>query len=273
MPQSIDLPKQLSYAFLAIVVAAAGGVLYVHYEKHLPCAEPVTYRIGEVDPRFGVSQAKLMQDAQAAAAVWNQAAGKTVLQFAADGVVPINLEYDTRQQTAQLGQSISNEQSQDAADRAKVDADEAAYQEALDAYNTEVQYWNARGGAPQSEYAKLDSERNALDAQSASLQEEVASYNAKVRSTNAKVDTYNSNADSDFEQGEYAVDGSGRRIDIYEFTDATSLERTLEHEFGHALGLGHVAGSDSIMYYQNIGKSTKLSSQDIAALDTLCHLK
>jgi len=90
------------------------------------------------------------------------------------------------------------------------------------------------------------------------------------------VKTYNtigSSTGEEFSEGEYVSDSAGRRVNIYQFSDTDQLVRVLEHELGHALGLGHVKSPGSIMYRLNDGTGKELSADDIAELKFICKIK
>jgi predicted Zn-dependent protease len=145
---------------------------------------------------------------------------------------------------------------------------------------------NARGGATQEEYNRLTAEKASLSArqsqllaQSEALKKEgqalsqmIADYNSKVQDINKVVDNYNATAGADFEEGQYAQDANGRRIDIYAYKSQGELLHTLAHELGHALGLNHNDNPSSIMYPYNKSGVT-LSEDDIASLKALCRTK
>lgn len=254
-----------------LVFAVALSTLYVTYQNQRPCARPIDYSIGVFNPKFGISRESYVADLKQAAMLWNSAAGKEVIRYVETGGVEVSLVYDERQKAAELGTAIHEaEQSYDR-EKARVDAVRASFELAQEAYEDKVAYWNARGGAPESVYQDLEAARVTLDARRVSLNADIATLNARVRATNAQVQTYNKNS-GQFEQGEYRSDASGARISLYEFTSETQLVRLAAHEFGHALGLDHVAGTNSIMYPENKGTGTALSSEDIAALRALCSL-
>ncbi len=286
-----------------VLIAAVVAVGYSVSELKLflePCAEPVEYHVGTVDPRYGISNAELAADLAQVAALWNAAAGKTVVTFASDGEVAVNLEYTEEQATSELGQVIDQEQADyDAAQEQfeasvdKLDAAkntyerlEASFNVKADMYENDVAYWNERGGAPPAEYEKLqamqrqlDKEQTALNSQAAKvnaviddMNRNVDVLNAKARAINSRVDVYNANAHTDFDQGRYIEDEKGKRITIREFTEETELKRVLTHELGHAIGLDHVENPDSVMYSYNVGEELILTEEDIAELRKVCKL-
>jgi len=265
-----------------------------------PCDEPVEYYIGEFDARFGISRSEFTDALSDAAALWNEAAGKTVVVFAEDGDLPVHLEYGSEQKTSQLGEAIDEEQ--EAYDTAKANfqvlADDleaakstyaaqlAAYDQKTAAYEKDVDYWNDRGGAPPAEYQKLQARQRALEAERVRVNAQAKSVNAIVDDMNSevealndlaaainkRVDVYNANAHTDFDQGRYIEDKDGKRITIREFTEGTELRRVLAHEFGHALGMDHVENPDAIMYSYNVGSKLALSEEDHQELSNACEL-
>lgn len=302
--------RALLYGLLVLTVGA-GALGYLASGRQLDlrstpiaklflpaCEQPVTYSIGEFDERFGLSRAEFSAALSEAAALWNEAAGMQVFAADEEGTVSVNLVYSQYQRNAELGAAIDAEQQAYEDKRTEVDAlrsaylslraryarEETAFDRRVEAYDEEVAYWNARGGAPPGEYEKLQQEQIALAREQEELNALADDVNAKVRElnaavdelnrlaahTNAKVGVYNKHAGIDFDQGTYTEDASGKRIDIYEFTDETELKRVLAHELGHALGIGHVENPDSIMYSYNIGESFTLTEEDVAALKEVC---
>jgi len=262
------------------------------------CSTPITYSIGSLDPRFGVSESEFQSVLAEAASVWNTAAGKTVVTYSKEGEIPVSLMYDERQKAAELGSAIDSDQEAYEAKRAEVDAlvasheaQSSAHEAALRAferdketYDAEVSRWNRQGGAPPAEYAKLEETRRSLERRQAAINREAGELNAAVsvinrevqklntlaNKVNKKVDVYNAFAGHEFDQGQYVQDADGARITIYEFRTREQLVRAMAHEFGHALGIGHTEDPQSLMYPYNSGKNLELHEEDVAALRAIC---
>ena len=155
------------------------------------------------------------------------------------------------------------------------------------AYEQQVQYWNSRKGAPPEQYATLEQERQALNAQVDAINQAqnalntlgntvnsvVAELNSTAKSLNLNVTAYNTvgaATGSQFEEGEFVQDSTGRRINIYQYDNEDKLIRVLAHELGHALGLDHVQDPDAIMYALNEGAGGKLTPDDTTELSKVC---
>lgn len=273
-----------------------------------PCTEPIPYSIGSFDSRFNISQDQFRKDISEAASVWNLALGKTLFTYDANSSVKINLIYDYRQKaTLQLNKIntvISDDRAnydiakakydalsqQYARDKASLQVKTDTYNQAISSYNEQIASWNNRGGAPPAEYQKLQEEKQSLAIQAASLDQDRSAFNQLVDTLNSlapelnklahtlnlNVKTYNTvgaSTGEQFSEGEYVEDSSGTRINIYQFKNENQLVRVLEHELGHAIGLGHVNNSESIMYYLNSGINQKLTANDLAELNTVCNSK
>ena len=268
-----------------------------------PCSRPLTYAIGNVDPKFGISSGELTQLAAEAANTWNEAEGKKLLEYDSQSTFKINLIYDNRQEKSnaavQLEQNLQSLEATDAtlkdqydslstAYKKKVDAykkDVADYRDNLDKYNSEVDDWNNKGGAPAAEYDKLKKEKSDLEDEYKNINQERININKLISQTNSiakkenqivanyngTVSTYKSQyGDSqEFEKGVF----DGQEINIYQFKATTDLRLTLAHELGHYLGMQHVENSKSIMYYL-IGdqdmNNIALTAEDGQALKNIC---
>src|SRR5579885_3220530 len=262
---------------IIVVILATGAVFYARANDWFapkPCSKPIPYSLGSFDNKFNISQTQFLADVNKAAQIWDDAAGKNLFQYSTTGDLKINLVYDYRQQATDklksLGYTIDDsessynslktrydsQKSQYEALKAKVEADSATYNKNRQAYEEQVNYWNSRGGASKETVQQLNAERDALNAQAAAIQQEQNQLNSLVDSLNGLADVLNRlgselNKDvssyntigqsrgSEFEEGLYRQDSSGREIDIYEFTDQNQLVRVLAHELGHALGLQH----------------------------------
>jgi len=161
------------------------------------CDIPVTYSVGTVDPKFGVSQEKFMAMMQEAEQKWESALGRDVFAMKTDGRVKVSLLFDSRQATIEdlkqidadifsgkqrIDQSLDNYESLAAQleqkkssfnsdsvkfEKAKGDYNDAVnqYQKDLNTYNQNVSYWNSQGGASGSDYDKITQQKKDLDQQ------------------------------------------------------------------------------------------------------------
>jgi hypothetical protein len=275
-----------------------------------PCRVPIPYMIGEIDSRFDVSEADVRRATNDAVMVWEKAAGRDLFVEIATGtpVITLSLEYDVRQQTTEtlqhLGSQISktNAKYEDVEadynwkrsiflqEKAEFEAEAAAFERDASAYQAEVDSWNARGGAPQATVNKLNRDKAALQARQQALsghQREVNTLadevnalakqlNAMAGDINATARTYNTvgaQTGEEFEEGVYESRAGRETITVFEFDSQSRLTRLLAHEFGHALGMDHVEGEESIMYRLNSSSNSNPTYEDIAALEAVCRLK
>ena len=248
---------------LLVLVMILSGVAYYLFSTR-PCAQPIYYRIGTFDPRFGISQADFLNDAQQAANLWNQEEGHTLLAYSATGTMPVNLIFDNRQQQTNIGETISQQEDDLSAEKSQVASMQAQY-------DADKQQYLSDQKAGKS-VSTLNAEARTINALGDQIQAEVTVLNQKIDAVNANATAYNTQAGTDFEEGEFVQAYGMSHIDLYEFTNNTQLIRLMAHEFGHSLGLAHNTNPDSIMYPENTATTLALSPQDIAELQARCSL-
>lgn len=259
-----------------------------------PLDTRVRYRVGNVDPRFGLSHTEVKQLAQQATQIWQQGTGKEWFVYDEHARLTIHLIYDERQQN-----TIERQQTQKKIDQllAQHDQDSAVLSQEkarltqqgdeleerkrrleYDYQQLQSQFNLARGDTQRIqylEYQKLD-----LEKRKANLNLEIESFNQQQQKYNQQVNSLNKNASyvnqvidqsqtkfqpRQFHKGVF----NGYEINIYEFSSLDDLRLTLAHEFGHALGLDHNNDPLALMYptaqQQNL-KDFKLMPADIVML-------
>lgn len=177
----------------------------------------------------------------------------------------------------------------------------SVYNKKIADYEKQVDFWGAKGGAPKKEYEQLVQEKAEIDAlyEQLSAQRKILQttllgieaqrkefnalvsqvntiagiFNRLAEKLNIRVDLFNEvqGSKEEFISGLYTSGASGETIEIFQFYDNKDLVITLAHELGHALGIGHATGTNSIMYPKSEGQKTQISAEDLQMLSALCN--
>jgi hypothetical protein len=278
------------------------GALVMH-QRQASCGSLLAYRLGPVDPRFGVSTEEVLEALRQAENLWEVALGRKLFTHDPSGPLVVSLVYDERQQTTQIRERLRTSMRETEASHAAVgrsyddwrtlydnkvrdyEDEHAAFQERAQAYNLKVRQANDRGGASATEAASLETERGELQARRHQLESDrvaLEELGGRVRGLaeqgNAIADTHNRTASTfndlygsarQFHKGEY----NGREITVFEFHDTRDFTLLLAHELGHVLGISHVDDPAAIMHAvggKQVVDPLALAAADTAALKKVC---
>jgi DNA repair exonuclease SbcCD ATPase subunit len=272
-------------------------------EESNACDQPLTYRIGTVDDRFGLSTQDVSEAVSKAASIWGKALGCDIFKEDPNGALEIIFVYDNRQAAIdylkKTGGSIENTtssyntlksqfenlKSEYAQKYAAYVRDANAYNKQLNAYNAEKDTTYRKPKVSIEAYQKLVAQKQLLDTQIDDLKSRLEDLKKTADTLNNLVPVINDiaanhnlalvnykNAKNDMtgeiREARYEWKNYKRSITVYFYHDHDELIRVLAHELGHAMGIKHNNNSEALMYYLNQSRSLDLAPEDIAALKT-----
>lgn len=291
------LGRNRGWRLVLLFALLAAAFLVWHQQRRTPTR---SYRVAEVDPRFGLELREVEAAAREAVALWEKAAGRFLFRLEPRGEIAIRLVYDHRQEAVDRlralglrmdGAKASYDEARARFEALKADLDgkQAAFRAEREAHGADVERFNSEvrgfGAAGVSAEARprLEATRQALALQDTALRrrrEELETLgrdleglalvvNELAAGLNLDVDrarTLGEGLGQEFCQGQYVRENGQQRIAVYHVLDRDGLVRVLAHELGHALGLEHVDAPGAIMHRLAGAGAPRLAPADVAAL-------
>lgn len=292
---------------ILLFLAGTGQFGKNNTELKTRCSEPLSFRLGEIDERFSITDDELIALIQEAARVWSDAADTTVVLYDENGGIAINLVYAEVQQLSdrekQYRDRLEHEEfsitvleneyrrmnRQYEEEVQKYDEDSRKLQQMINQTNEWVVQKNENGGFNDQDLKRYESRRDEierrkrdlvqreimLERKAGELNSKIDFLNEKIEKKNKLVEEYNRTFSGvrKFTQGAYEWTADRGSINIFHFLDKDELRLVIAHEMGHALGIGHVSNPESVMYELMGGQSRpgiKLTTEDIEALKATC---
>lgn len=262
-----------------------------------PTDTRVRYRIGHIDPRFGLSRDEVKQLTHEAVMIWHDGTHRQWFLYDDNAKLTINLIYDERQietnERQKITQALNNLHQNHTLNAKQLEHDRKQLNAQFKALESELEIWqnDYRQTVNRLNQATSDQERQALSARHQALLAKQHALNAKIKhyemaqaQFNRLVDGFNEQTHTlnqtitqanarltprEFHKGEFSHGGT-TQINIYEFASLDELRLTLAHELGHALYLDHNDDPTALMY-PYAGEQTlhdfKLKPADIELLN------
>jgi hypothetical protein len=262
---------------------------------------PITYRIGTVDGRFGLTQQEFQVAVSRAAALWGEPLSRTLFQEDPQGLIEVNLVYDYRQEATdqlkkfnykldgsknsydELNRRLAELKTEYVEKNSLFGRDSNFYHDRVKAFNSDEEERARRGGITENILRRLNQEKEELDHLRDSLQRRQEELKNLAYTINNLVVVINEIAANhnlnlverqntgntlgrEFCEGLYEKKDGRQTITVYQFDSQDRLVRVLAHEFGHALGLPHSPAEEAIMYRLIKSTALKLSPEDVLAL-------
>lgn len=253
------------------------------------CQTPLGWRLGTLDPAFGLTATQAEAMIHQAATMWNEQTGQTLLQHDPSNGFVIDFKFDARQQQllkqrllqrnlARYDDAIQPSLQQLPEKFAELERQIADFNQQKTELQLKINQWRPTHPNADAQRTQLEQQQQALvreadwlEQQRQQLLRDQNYLNETIRQRNELVDTAEQPASSaPFEVGLMTIRQQQRTMTIFAFSSETDLIATIAHEFGHAFGIEHTQDPASIMFYQLTAQQQQLTPVDIEAWRNTC---
>lgn len=279
--------RQLSTVVSLLVILALCGNLWWLSKRQTSetatisaCQIPIRWRLASLDEKFKLSHPQALDAIRMAAQAWNERLGLQAFVEDPQSGFPINFIYDERQQqllaTQRLERNVEryDDYLQQLAKDLQVLSEDHRRQ--LDEFNQRKQQLSeqvASGAIDRSssmqQQAELQLQADGLNALAAKINDKNQHYQQSLNDRNQLLQEAQPSGKI-AEVGLLLRTGSMLEMRIFAYRDEAILVRTLTHEFGHALGIDHLAEVDAIMHDMLGAEQDQLTPADIQAAQQRC---
>jgi hypothetical protein len=253
------------------------------------CQTPLGWRLGNLDPEFGLTATQAEAMIHQAATMWNDNIGQQLLRHDPVNGFLIDFKFDARQQqllTQRLLQrnltryddAIEPGLQQIPEKVAELNRQIADFHQQKTELETQINQWRPTNPNADAQRRQLEQQQQRLvrDAewlieQREQLLRDQNYLNETIRQRNELVETAQPTELSvAFEVGLMTIRQQQRTMTIFAFSSETDLIATIAHEFGHAFGVGHTQDPASIMFHQLTPLQQQLTQVDVDAWRNTC---
>ena len=299
-----------------MLILGGAGYYFLNYSgpdrptagQLVPCQEPLVYKIGSIDTRFGITEEEVETAMRQAVALWSDELSRPVAIHSEEGDVEVIFEYDERQQLVdgelRFRERIESEQTRLDQFHQEYERERRAFEERSREYtqlanetmreieelNRWVQQRSPAGGLTGQDAARFEQrkqeidqkqqqverERQVLENMAERLNNSADRLNRMTAENNRLVDEYNEeySGEKKFTKATYQNLPDGGAITVNTYLSKSELVLILAHELGHAFGLDHIPDPKAVMHSQmgeqELFPVLQLSEGDKRAIGNVC---
>jgi hypothetical protein len=311
----MTLPDLLKILFVLLILGGA-GYYFLNYDaperpaagQQIPCQEPLVYRIGPIDTRFGITEEEVKTAMRQAVALWSDELSRPVAIHSDEGNVEVTFVYDERQELVdgelRFRERIESEQArldqfhrEYERQRREFEVKSREYTQLanetmreIEELNRWVQQRSPAGGLTEQDAVRFEQRKRDLEQKQQHVQREKETLenmadrlngtadrlNLMTAENNRLVDEYNDefSGEKKFTKATYQNLPGGGAITVNTYLTKSELVLILAHELGHAFGLDHLPDPKSVMHSQmgeqELFPVLQLSEGDKRAIGNVC---